>query len=73
VRSSRGKITWGGYATAAYVRHLMVSRKLAVANAQIDRKIGAIADQESQRRQLAARQWRSGLTAAGAESATADD
>jgi hypothetical protein len=54
VRLIQGQITWGGYATAAYVRHLMVSRKLTFANAQIDRKQEISQTQEIQRRQVAA-------------------
>jgi hypothetical protein len=53
VRLVQGQITWGGYATAANVRHLMVSRKLAFAHTQIDRKVEASQNQETQRRQVA--------------------
>ena len=68
VRLVQGQISWGGYATAAHVRHLMVSRKLSSANAQIDRKSEISQTQEIQRRQVAAaamEQWVS--SAAGIE------
>ena len=54
VRLVQGQISWGGYATAAHVRHLMVSQKLSSANAQIDRKSEISQTQEIQRRQVAA-------------------
>jgi hypothetical protein len=50
----QGQISWGGYATAAHVRRLMVSRKLSSASAQIDRKSEVSQMQEIQRRQVAA-------------------